>query len=59
MINIGGFSIPAFVVAVRWARLRGYPELLDDWTEEQSEQLEKVAKEYDRRQDKKYGNQEC
>lgn len=56
MINIGGVSVRAFVVACRWARLQGYPNLLKDWTQEHSDKIQKVAEEYDRRHDDKESN---
>ena len=39
----------AFITAIRWARLNGYPDKVADITEEQNEKLQAVANEYDRR----------
>lgn len=49
MLNVGGFSLRAFVVGVRWARLKGWPEKVADWTQEHNDIMQCVCEEYDRR----------
>jgi hypothetical protein len=49
MISIKHVSVKAFIVALRWASIKGYPHLLIEWTEEQSQTVQNVALEYDRR----------
>lgn len=49
MLNITNVSMYAFRVALRWALIKGYPEMIDDWTQEQSDTIQNVANEVDRR----------
>ena len=45
----GGYSLHSFSVALRWAMVKGFPICLGDWTQEQYDTVEAVAKEADRR----------
>ena len=56
MINVGGFSLRAFVVTLRWASLNGFPSDVSEWTQKESDTIQAVAEEYDRRQEEKNAN---
>lgn len=48
-LSIKNVSLRSFTVACRWASRKGFPKLISDWTPEQSDTLQAVCEEYDRR----------
>jgi len=50
MLKIKNVTTRAFLVALRWAKFKHYPNLVSDWTQEQSDKVQAVADECDRRE---------
>lgn len=51
MIFVKNVSLRSFCVAIRWARRKGFPNNLCEWSQEQSDTVQRVCEEYDRRWD--------
>lgn len=53
MLHIKSVSLRSFCVGLRWARMKGFPEQVEEWTVEQSQKLQDVCRELDKRHDRK------
>jgi hypothetical protein len=53
MLHIKSVSLRSFCVGLRWARRKGFPEIIEDWSQEQAQQLQDVCRELDKRRDRK------
>jgi hypothetical protein len=51
MLEIANVSLHSFVVALRWARIKGYPDNIQEWTKAHNEKIQAVCEECDRRRD--------
>ena len=48
-MNIKGVSLHSLAVGLRWAKIKGYPDGIMEWTEEHNKKLQWVCEEIDRR----------
>ena len=53
MLHIKSVSLRSFCVGLRWARIKGFPDLIENWSQEQSQQLQDVCRELDKRHQRK------
>ena len=53
MLHIKSVSLHSFCVGLRWARIKGFPDNIEDWSQEQSQQLQDVCRELDKRHQRK------
>jgi hypothetical protein len=56
VLEVKEVSLHAFRVALRWAMQKGYPNNIKQWTQEQSDTIQAVANEANRRANKRWEN---
>jgi hypothetical protein len=52
-LSIKNVSLHSFCVALRWAIIKKFPNNLKEWTPEQSEKIQAICEELDRRHKKR------
>ena len=51
---IKNVSLKSLTIGLRWAKMKGYPNNIKDWTNEQNSILQSVCKVWDNRQKNKH-----